>query len=110
MSLIDRTLISRKSSHTIKPWWEICTYCTQPFTTDTFEKTCQRCKFFDKYKDEFVAGVMLRFIFFSAIIALTNAVIAIYLSKITTNIYHLLFFYAFLNLCIGTIFYRIVKK
>jgi hypothetical protein len=44
---------------------------------------------------------MLRFIFFSAIIALTNAVIAIYLSKFTTNIYHLLFFYAFFNLCIG---------
>lgn len=110
MSLIDKTLISRKSSHTIKPWWEICIYCSQPFTTDTFEKTCQRCKFFDKYKDEFSAKVMLRFILFCTIIALTNSVIAIYLPKFTVNVYHLLLFYVFFNLCIGTIFYRIVKK
>jgi hypothetical protein len=110
MSLIDRTLISRKSSHTIKPWWEICIYCTQPFTTDTFEKTCQRCKFFDKYKDEFSAKVMLKFIFFSTLIALTNSTIAIYLSKYLENIYHLLFLYVFINLLIGTIFYRVVKN
>lgn len=110
MSLIDRTLISRKSSHTIKPWWEICIYCSQPFTTDTFEKTCQRCKFFDKYKDEFTAGVMLKFIFFCSIIALSNCISAIYLSKITGNIYHLLLFCALYDLCIGTIFWRVVKK
>jgi hypothetical protein len=110
MSLIDRTLISRKSSHTIKPWWEICIYCTQPFTTDKFEKTCQRCKFFDKYKDEFSAKVMLKFILFCTIIGLSNSIIAIYLSKYIENIYYLLLLYAFLNLCIGTIFYRVVKN
>jgi len=110
MSLIDRTLISRKSSHTIKPWWEICIYCTQPFTTDTFERTCQRCKFFHKYKDEFVAKIMLRFIMFCTIIALSNSFIAIYISKHLENIYHLLLLYAFINLCIGTIFYRVVKN
>ena len=110
MSLIDRTLISRKSSHTIKPWWEICIYCSQPFTTCTFEKTCQRCKFFDKFKDEFSAKVMLKFILFCTIIALSNSSIAIYLSKYLENIYHLLFLYVFLNLFIGTIFWRVVKK
>ena len=110
MSLIDRTLISRKSSHTIKPWWEICIYCSQPFTTCTFEKTCQRCKFFDKFKDEFSAKVMLKFILFCTIIAFSNSSIAIYLSKYLENIYHLLFLYVFLNLFIGTIFWRVVKK
>ena len=110
MSLIERTLISRKSSHTIKPWWEICTYCTQPFITCTFEKTCQRCKFFDKYKDEFVAKIMLKFIFFCTVIAVSNSIIGIFLSKYTQNHYHLLLLYAFLNLCIGTIFYRVVKN
>ena len=110
MSLIDRTLISRKISHTIKPWWEICIYCSQPFTTDTFEKTCQRCKFFDKYKDEFSAKVMLKFILFCTIIALTNSLIVVYLSKLSSNVYHLLLFCTIINLCIGTIFYRIVKK
>lgn len=110
MSLIDRTLITKKSSHTIKPWWEICIYCTQPFTTARFEKTCQRCKFFDKYKDEFVAGVMLKFIFFCTVIALSNTGIGIYLSKYFHTMYQLMLFYTFFNLCIGTIFWRVVKK
>ena len=110
MSLIDRTLISRKSSHTIKPWWEICTYCKQPFTTDTFDKTCQRCKHFEKYKDEFSSKVMLKFIFFTMASIIANSVIAVYLPKFTVNVYHLLLFYVFFNLCIGTMFYRIVKK
>lgn len=110
MSLIDKTLITKISSHTIKSWWEICIYCSQPFTTDTFEKTCQRCKFFDKYKDEFSASVMLKFILFCSIVGLTNSVIAVYLPKLSSNLYHLLLFYTIFNLCIGTIFYRIVKK
>ena len=110
MSLIEETLITKKSSHTVKPWWEICIYCHQPFTTETFEKTCQRCKFFDKYKDQFTASVMLKFIFFCLVIALLNCIIAIYLSKITGNFYHLLFLCVLTDLCIGTIFYHIVKK
>lgn len=110
MSLIDRTLISRKSSHTIKPWWEICIYCTQPFTTDTFDKTCQRCKFFDNFKDQLISKIMLRLVFFCVLIALSNSIIAIYLSKYLENIYYLLLLYTVLDLCIGTIFYRIVKN
>ncbi len=110
MSLIDKTLITNKSSHTIKPWWEICIYCSQPFTTDTFEKTCQRCKFFDKFKDEFSAKVMLKFIFFCTIIGLSNSLLAVYSPKFSSNVYHLLLLYTISNLCIGTIFYRIVKK
>ena len=110
MSLIDKTLITNKSSHTIKPWWEICIYCSQPFTTDTFEKTCQRCKFFDKFKDEFSASIMLKFIFFCTLVGLSNSLLAVYLPKISSNVYHLLLLYTIFNLCIGTIFYRIVKK
>ena len=110
MSLIDETLKTYKSSHTIKPWWEVCIYCDQPFTTDTFENTCQRCKFFDKYKDEFSAKVLLKFVFFCVSISLINCIIAIYVSKITQNIYHLLFLALICNLFIGTIFWRVVKK
>lgn len=110
MSLIDKTLETIKSSHTIKAWWEICIYCQQPFTTDTFEKTCQRCKFFDKYKDEFSAKVLLKFIFFCLLSSIINSFIGIYISKITENIYHLLFLALICNLFIGTIFWRVVKK
>ena len=110
MSLIDKTLETYKSSHTVKPWWEICIYCSQPFITQTFEKTCQRCKIFDKYKDEFSAKVILKFILFCTIVALSNSIIAIYSSKITTNVYHLLLLSSFLNILIGTIFWRVVKN
>jgi hypothetical protein len=54
--------------------------------------------------------VMLRFIFFCTIIAVSNSIIGIFLSKYTQNHYHLLLLNAFLNLFIGTIFYRVVKK
>jgi hypothetical protein len=110
MSLLDKTLNPIISSHTVKPWWEICIYCSQPFSTDTFEKTCQRCKFFDKYKDEFSAKVMLRFILFCIVISIANAFLAYFLSKYTRNIHNYLLFSMFLDLIIGTIFWRIVKK
>ena len=110
MSLIEKTLETYKSSHTVKPWWEICIYCHQPFSTDTFEKTCQRCKFFDKYKEKYSAIIMLRFILFCIVISVTNAFLAYYLSKHTKNIYNYLLFSMFLDLIIGTIFWRIVKK
>lgn len=110
MSLLDKTLNKIKSSHTVKPWWEICIYCHQPFSTDTFEKTCQRCKFFDKYKDEYAAKVMLRFVFYCIIISLCNSFLAFYISKYTKNAYNYLFLSLLVNLCIGTIFWRIVKK
>ena len=110
MSLLDKTLTPIKSSHTVNPWWEICIYCSQPFSTDTFENTCQRCKFFDKYKDEYSAKVMLRFIIFCVAIAVINAFLAFYVSKYTKNTYHYLVLSLFVDLVIGTIFYRIVKK
>jgi hypothetical protein len=53
---------------------------------------------------------MLKFILFCTIIGLTNSLVAVYLPKLSLNLYHLLLFYTILNLCIGTIFYRIVKK
>ena len=110
MSLLDKTLNPVKSSHTVKPWWEICIYCSQPFSTDTFEKTCQRCKLFDKYKDEFSAKIMLKFIFFCIVISIINTFLAFYISKYTKNTNNYLLISLFVDLIIGTMFWRIVKK
>lgn len=110
MSLIDRTLISRKSSHTYKPWWEICTYCKQPFTTDTFDKTCQRCKHFEKYKDEFSSKVMLKFIFFTMASIIASSAFGPFLYKYIENKYHLALILLTLNVIIGISLWRAVKK
>jgi hypothetical protein len=110
MSLIDKTLITKKNSHTIKPWWEICIYCYQPFTTATFEKTCERCRFFEKYKKEYQAKLMIRYILAVTISAITTSIFALFLSKYVKNTYQILLFLSILNLIIGTIFYRSVKR
>ncbi len=110
MSLIDDSLNTHKSSHTVKAWWEICIYCYQPFTTDTFEKTCNRCKHFEKYKDEFASRVMIKFILFSTIIVILSSIIGPYLYKYTQNPYHFASVLTILNVIIGISLWRAVKK
>ena len=88
MSLLDKTLTPIQiSHHTIKPWWEICIYCCQPFTTETFDKTCERCKFFEKYKKEYQAKLMIRYVLAITISSILNATFAVFLSKFVKNTY-----------------------
>ena len=110
MGLLDDSLHPYKSSHTVKAWWEICVYCKQPFTTDTFEKTCNRCKHFEKYKDEFASRVMLKFILYSTIVTVLSAFIGPLLYKYTNNPYHFALILCFLNVFIGISLWRAVKK
>ena len=110
MSLLDDSTRPRKSSHTIKPWWEVCFYCKQPFVTDTFEKTCQRCKHFEQFKDEFASKVMLKFIFYTTAITIISSVVGPYLYKYTKNPYHFALILCILNVIIGISLWRAVKK
>ena len=110
MSLLDKLIPIQISHHTIKPWWEICIYCHQPFTTDTFEKTCERCKFFEKYKKEYQAKLMLRYVLAISASSIVTSIFALFLSKYVKNTYQILLLLTILNLFIGTMFYRSVKK
>jgi len=110
MRLLDDTIHTRKSSHTVKPWWEVCCYCHQPFTTDTFDKTCQRCKHFEKFKDEYASKVMIKFILSVTFITVVSAIIGPYLYKYTQNPYHFAGFLCILNVIIGISLWRAVKK
>ncbi len=110
MSLLDDSLHTHKSSHKVKAWWEICIYCYQPFTTDTFEKTCNRCKHFEKFKDEFVSMVMVKFILFTTITIVASSIIGPSLYKYTQNSYHFAFILTILNVIIGISLWRAVKK
>lgn len=110
MSLLDDSLHTIKSSHTVKPWWEICIYCKQPFVTDTFEKTCNRCKHFEKYKDEFVSFVMIKFLLYATAITILSAFIGPTLYKYTKNPYHFAGVLSILNVIIGISLWRAVKK
>ncbi len=110
MGLLDDSIHTHKSSHTVKPWWEVCHYCHQPFTTSTFDKTCQRCKHFEKFKDEYASKVMIKFILFATLITVTSAIIGPYLYKYTQNPYHFAGFLSILNVIIGISLWRAVKK
>jgi hypothetical protein len=110
MSLIDKTLITVVTSHTVKPWWEICIFCNQPFSTDTFEKTCNRCKHFEKYKDIFASRVMIKFILYSSLATILSSTVCPYLYKYTQNPYHFAVILSILNAIIGISLWRAVKK
>lgn len=110
MSLLDDSLHTNKSSHTVKAWWEICIYCKQPFITDTFEKTCSRCKHFEKYKDEFASNVMLKFLIYSTIVLVLSSALGPFLYKYTKNPYHFAGVLCILNVIIGISLWRAVKK
>lgn len=110
MGLFENIKTKTVSKFTLPKWWVLCVICNVPFQTNTFEKTCNRCRHFEKYKEKHNAKVMLRFIFFSIITGLANVFIVFQVVKFTKNPYVLALILMIITFFIGTMLARSVKS
>jgi nickel-dependent lactate racemase len=110
MGIFDKLNTKLVSKYTMQKWWMLCNICNVPFQTNTFEKTCNRCRHLEKSKEKYIAKVMLRFIFFAIIAGLTNVFVVFQVVKYSKNPYILAFFLMIVSFFIGTMLSRSVKS
>jgi uncharacterized protein YacL len=110
MGIFDNLSTKNISKYTMPKWWMLCDICNVPFQTNTFEKTCNRCRHLEKSKEKYNAKVMLRFLFFSIITGLINIFVVFQVIKFTKNPYILALVLMIVSFFIGTLLIRSVKS
>lgn len=110
MGIFDRQVSSKVSECKLGKNWQICIYCNMPFQTDTFEKKCSRCKYFDVHLTRLKSKFMLFYIVTSLVTAVFYIFFLIRVIKITEKFEFLLLFMLFPTIFIGMLMWMIVNK